>query len=136
MTLPPVDELTAPWWDATRARRLVLQHCTTCQAVQHYPRRLCTGCGAIDGLDWISAAGAGTVDTFTVVHRAPAPEIAVPFVLARVRLAEGPVLLTHLVDVVGDEALFGAAVQVDWCPLTDGRNLPVFRITEPRAQEH
>jgi uncharacterized OB-fold protein len=125
--LPPVDALTAPWWEATRERRLLLQQCTRCAAVQHYPRVLCIACAATDAHTWVEASGAGVVDSYTVVHRAPRPGIEVPYTIARVRLAEGPVMLTRLVDVPDGDDAFDAAVELTWQPLPDGRNLPVFR---------
>jgi uncharacterized OB-fold protein len=62
----------------------------------------------------------------TTVHKAPHPDLDAPYVIALVDLAEGPRLLTRLVDVAigGDHA--GLPVTVDWWPLPDGRALPVF----------
>ncbi|GGT16944.1 Zn-ribbon domain-containing OB-fold protein [Nonomuraea spiralis] len=115
------------FWEATRGRRLLVQRCRACGAHQHYPRILCVACGRGD-LDLAEATGRATVDSFTVVHRAPAAGFDPPYVLARVRLAEGPILLTHL---VGDaEWACDLPVRLDWRPLPDGRHLPVFRIQE------
>ncbi|WP_034591733.1 Zn-ribbon domain-containing OB-fold protein [Hamadaea tsunoensis] len=119
----PVDEVTAPWWDATRDGRLLLQRCTRCACAQHPPRLLCTACGAGD-LSFEEATGTGIVDSFTVVHRAAVPGTAVPYVLARVRLAEGPILLTHLTGTA--EPHCDQPVRLAWRPLPDGRRLPVF----------
>ncbi|TYB64277.1 hypothetical protein FXF51_21325 [Nonomuraea sp. PA05] len=117
------DDLTAPWWAATRESRLLLQSCTGCGHLQHYPRALCTGCGGTD-LAWHESAGLGAVDSFTVVHRPPSPGWPVPYVVARVRLDEGPVLLTHL---IGDtEWRCDQRVRLAWRDLDDGRRLPVF----------
>jgi hypothetical protein len=117
----------ARWWGATRRGVLLLQHCGDCGHVQHPPRPLCTGCGG-DRLADRPAAGAGTVDSFTVVHRAADPAVPVPYTLARVRLAEGPVLLTHLVG--GGEPRCDAPARLAWRDLPDGRRLPVFTLEE------
>jgi uncharacterized OB-fold protein len=127
-TPPPFDEPTAPWWDATRERRLLLQRCTRCAAIQHPPRRLCTTCGVVDAHTWIQASGAGVLDSYTVVHRAPRPDLPVPYTVARVRLVEGPILLTTLIGVPDDASAFDAVLELDWHPLPDGRNLPVFGV--------
>ncbi|WP_326822156.1 Zn-ribbon domain-containing OB-fold protein [Streptosporangium sp. NBC_01756] len=122
MTVPS-DEVTGPWWDGTRQARLLLQRCTACGGLQHYPRALCTACGSMD-LGFTESSGRGVVDSFTVVHRSADPAVAVPYVVARVRLDEGPILLTNL---VGDgEWACGRRVRVAWRPLADGRRLPVF----------
>lgn len=129
MTAPPLpleDEVTRPWWDATRERRLVLQRCARCGAYQHYPRPICLACGG-DELTFVEAAGTGTVRSYTVVHRAPASAFDPPYVVALVRLAEGPVLTTALVGAEPDGWRCDEPVTVDWRPLPDGRHLPVFR---------
>jgi uncharacterized OB-fold protein len=121
----PMDEITEPWWRATRDRRLTVQRCMECGHRQHYPRALCTGCGGMS-LEFVAVSGRGTVDSFTVVHRSPGPGFDVPYVVARVRLAEGPLLLTHLVGREPDAWSCDDSVRVDWRPLPDGRHLPVF----------
>lgn len=126
----PPDEVSAPWWDATRDHRLLLQSCPACGGRQHPPRSVCVACGTPDGLGWATASGAGVVDAFTVVHRAPQPEVDVPYVVARVRLVEGPLLLTRLQGRPVDAWAIGDAVQAVWEDLPDGRALPVFHHDE------
>jgi uncharacterized OB-fold protein len=131
--VPPADDVTAGWWDATREHRYVLQACAACAHVQHPPRALCTSCYSMEQLDFVPASGHGSVDTFTVVHRGPRPEIEVPYVVARVRLDEGPIVLTRL---LGDESwTIGDRVSVHWADLDDGRALPVFRAAVPGVAE-
>jgi uncharacterized OB-fold protein len=132
MNQPPVDTITQPWWDATRERRLLLQRCSSCHQAQHYPRSFCRSCGAVGHLEWVESTGTATVDAYTVVHRSPDPAVEVPYVVARVRLAEGPILLTNLqmnlADTPADDALFDAPLELAWRPLEDGRHLPVFAV--------
>lgn len=125
----PVDEVSQPWWDATRDQRLVIQRCRTCQHWQHYPRALCTRCGGTD-LGFEQVSGRAVVDTYTEVMRSVQPGVPAPYVVARVRLAEGPVLLSRLLDASGMDCLIGRDVMVAWLPLPDGRHLPVFRLSE------
>ncbi|MBD3926763.1 OB-fold domain-containing protein [Nocardioides cavernae] len=120
--------MTAAWWDATREHRFTVQACPACDHVQHPPRSHCTRCGGTGPLIPREISGAGTVDTFTVVHRGPRADVETPYVLARVRLAEGPVVLTRLPS----EPQVGDPVTVGWVDLPDGRSLPVFR---PTTQE-
>jgi Predicted nucleic-acid-binding protein containing a Zn-ribbon len=125
--IPAADDVTALWWEATKERRLLVQRCGHCGAAQHPPRALCTGCGRMDGLTWVEATGRGTVDTWTAVYRAPRPGVDVPYVIARVALEEGPILLTRLVGGDPESWQIGETVEVDWWPAADGRALPVFR---------
>jgi hypothetical protein len=122
--VPPADATSQGWWDATRERRLVVQRCTSCQHLQHYPRALCVACGGTR-LEWHEVAGSGVVDSFTVVHRGLSGYDA-PYVVARVRLDEGPLLLTNLVGAPVDSWRCDRTVRVAWQSLADGRHLPMF----------
>ena len=126
--LPPVTSETQGWWDATRERRLTVQRCQTCGQFQHYPRSLCRRCGSLE-LELVVASGRGTVVSYTDVHRSPDPDrFEPPYTLALVRLEEGPILLTRLVN--GTHAGCDKPVAVDWHPLPDGRHLPVFSLLD------
>ena len=48
-----------------------------------------------------------------------------PYALARVRLDEGPILLTHLEGIADPRC--DQPVHVAWRARPDGRHLPVFR---------
>ena len=124
--LPPVDAVTAPWWDATRERTLLLQVCGACGHRQHYPRALCTACGGTE-LGWVRSPGAGIVDSFTVVHRG-LPGFEAQYVVARIRLDEGVVLLSNVVDSPHHAIACDQRVTLAWRALSDGRHLPVFAI--------
>lgn len=124
--VPEPDDVTAEWWAATRDHRLLVQRCELCAHHQHPPRALCTGCGAMEHLAFVPATGDGVVDACTVVYRAPRPDAEVPYVVARVRLAEGPILLTQLHGAQAETWQIGDAVAVGWADLPDGRALPVF----------
>lgn len=126
--VPPADEITKDWWDATGEHRLTVQTCGACGHVQHPPRALCTACDSMEHLSQTDVSGAGEVDSYTVIQRAPRPEVEVPYTVARVRLDEGPILLTRLVG--SNDWRIGDQVTVDWVDLPDGRALPVFRRQE------
>ncbi|MCA1833555.1 MAG: Zn-ribbon domain-containing OB-fold protein [Actinomycetota bacterium] len=121
------DSQTQSWWDATRESRLLVQHCRACGHHQHYPRALCTECGSLD-IEDVEASGRGTVYSFTVVHRAPHPAFTPPYVVALVRLEEGPVLLSNIVGADHGDVRCDVRVKVAWEDLPDGRKLPVFSL--------
>jgi uncharacterized OB-fold protein len=120
------DEDSKAWWAATRENRLCVQICEVCEHRQLYPRSICTRCGA-DRLLLRDADGRGTVWSFTVTYRPASPLIQVPYVIAIVRLDEGPTVLTQIVGCAPSEVHCDMAVRVDWAPLADGRFLPLFR---------
>jgi hypothetical protein len=124
---PPSSPLTAPFWEATRERRLLLQWCAACDAVVFYPRDACPTCLG-DELEWRPAAGTGTVYAVSVQHRAgPGRDDADgPYAVALVDLPEGARLMTNVVGVDPNSVTVGQAVRVHWHPLPDGRHLPFF----------
>ena len=135
--LPPVDDVSAAWWEGTKRKELLIQVCRCCGASQYYPRALCTACGGTD-LGFMAVDGAGRLHSFTVVHRQPFEWADPPYVLALVQLAEGPTILTHLVDCPPSRVRCDLAVRLCWLEVTDGRHLPVFRamvIGEGEAQD-
>ncbi|MFS3126867.1 Zn-ribbon domain-containing OB-fold protein [Nocardioides sp. Bht2] len=132
--VPEPDDVTGDWWAATREHRLLVQRCRACAHLQHPPRALCTGCGSMADLEFVPGSGHGTVDACTVVHRAPRPDATAPYVVARVRLAEGPILLTQLHGSDPASWQIGAPVSVAWVDLPDGRALPVF--TSPTSSSN
>ncbi|MGH2828865.1 MAG: Zn-ribbon domain-containing OB-fold protein [Steroidobacteraceae bacterium] len=121
----PPDSQTQAFWDATREGRLTIQRCAACSHAQHYPRMICTACGSTD-LRQDDASGRGTIYSYTVVHRAPNPAFTPPYVVALVRLEEGPLLLSNIAGDP-DAARCDVPVSLVWEDLSDGRRLPLFR---------
>jgi uncharacterized protein len=124
---PPESEAAAPFWEATRERRLVLPYSTATGEPVWYPRD-------VDPVDpsrpfeWREASGVGTVYAVSVQHR-PGPgrdPDAGPYAVALVELAEGVRIMSNVVGCPPDEVTVGMPVQVTWHELSDGRHLPQF----------
>ena len=126
LVLPEVK----PFWDATAAGRLLLPRCAECQAVIWYPRPFCPACASTH-VEWIEASGRGTVYSFTVNRRGQADladyKDAGVYVLAYVELAEGPRMMTNIVDCDPDTVRIGQAVEVVFHDTGQGTALPRFR---------
>jgi uncharacterized OB-fold protein len=122
---PPVSEVAAPFWDATRREELVLPWCTACDRPFWYPREMCPACLG-DAIEWRPAAGTGDVYAVSVQHRAGPgrDEADGPYAVALVDLAEGVRVMANVVGCPPDDVAVGMAVRVAWEPLSDGRNLP------------
>jgi uncharacterized protein len=130
-TLPAITPLTQPFWDAAAEGRLLLPRCNACGRHFFRPEVACTHCFATEW-QWAQASGRGTLYSYTVVHRAPAPGFAVPLVLAIVELDEGPALFSNLVDVVEGDIRIGMALQVCFEAVGAGVHLPRFvRVAGP-----
>jgi uncharacterized OB-fold protein len=124
---PPPSEVSAPFWEATRDGRLVVQWCRPCDEAVFFPRVVCPRC-LRDDLEWRPSAGTGTVYAFTVEHRPQDPRLAdrAPYVVALIDVDEGWRMLTNIVGTDPHAVAVGARVEVAWEPLSDGRQLPVF----------
>jgi len=123
---PP--EEAREFWDGCRRGRLRLQHCPRCGNWQYYPRYACTSCGRRDP-DWEDASGAATVWSYSVVERGFAHFVdRTPYVVALVKLAEGPVMMTNIVDCDPGEVELDMPVEVV-CRKDEatGVTLPYFR---------
>lgn len=68
--LPNRTTITAPFWEGVERGELKLQWCEACARSVFYPRAFCHRCGSED-LEWRAHDGAGTLVSYTVVHRAP-----------------------------------------------------------------
>jgi uncharacterized OB-fold protein len=109
------------FWAATGEGRLLLRRCEQCQSFIWYPRPFCPACGSLR-TSWERACGRGTVYTFTVVHRSMIPGYrdVVPYVVAYVELAEGPRVMTNIVDVDPAEVTIGMPVSVVFTDTGEG----------------
>ena len=109
---PPNSDPAAPFWRALAEGRLEMPRCRACGDAHLYPRGHCPACGSAD-LAWEAASGCGEVYSYSVVHRAPSPAFAaaVPYVVAIVRLAEGPHLMGWL-EAPPESAAIGLKVRV------------------------
>lgn len=125
--VPTPDAATAPYWSAAQDHRLALPRCLDCNCHHFYPRTLCPHCGSAR-LEWADCSGRGEVYSFTVVHRAPSPAFAadVPYVVAVVKLDEGPHLMTNIVGCAPADVRIGAKVRAAYRQVSDAVTLPVF----------
>jgi len=100
-----MDKLAAHFWEGCAAGELRYQRCSTCAALQPYPRAFCLRCGATV-MEWRAATGKGTVYALTRVERAPSDEFRAlaPYVIVLVDLDEGYRMMAHSVPglAIGD----------------------------------
>jgi uncharacterized protein len=102
--VPVPTPVTKPYWEATQAGELRIPRCTDCGMHFMYPRPRCPHCGSAN-LTWVKTAGRGTLYSYVINHMAaPGWEGDVPYVIAVVKLHEGPRMLSNLVGVPADPA--------------------------------
>ena len=94
---PTVDEHSAPFWEALKEHRIVVQRCPVCGR-QRFPRLpTCPYCGAVGGND-VEIDGTGTVYSYVGVHRALTEAFAgeEPYAIVTVDLDGGGRILGRL----------------------------------------
>jgi uncharacterized OB-fold protein len=125
------DAITAPFWEAAREHRLLVQRCSACGTHQSYARPFCLACDRDDTLEWIDATGAAVVHSVVTVRMSVVPELEPPYQVAIVELAEGPRLTTN---IIGRKVAIGDAVRVTWRERLDGLPpVPVFEAPKERS---
>jgi uncharacterized OB-fold protein len=126
--LPTPDDFTKPWWDAVSEGRLLIMRCSTCGEAHFYPRPFCPRCGA-DTVAWEEVSGDATLYTWSVVHHNDLPPFneRVPYVAAVVDLAEGPRMMTNVVECGFDDLRVGMELRLDFSDIGEGFHVPVFR---------
>jgi uncharacterized OB-fold protein len=129
--IPVADDLTNPFWDAAKERRLVVQRCGSCGYYNHPPRPYCDACTAQE-MRFEPVSGRGTVYSFTVMHQRDVAgfEEEAPFINIVVELAEQPRLLmvSNLALSERAKVKIGAAVEVYFEERGEGVVIPQFRI--------
>ena len=117
---PAISEETQAYGDAAGKGKLRVRKCTACGQAHHYPRTICPFCFS-DKTEWVEASGKGTIYSYSVMRRAP-----VPYAIGYVTLAEGPRMLTNIVDCDLDKLKCDQPVTVVFKPTDGGPPLPMF----------
>ena len=121
ITSPVVTAETQAFWNAAREGRFTIPLCAACGKAHWYPRAICPFCSS-DKVEWRAASGRGTIYTFSVMRR-----VKDPYVIAHVTLAEGPTMLTNIVDCDFDALRIGQPVLVVFQATENGPPVPMFK---------
>lgn len=128
MIVPEITPLTRPYWEGAQAGKLRIQYCCACSHCWHPPAPACAACGGLD-VEWRDAAGHGHVHSFIIVRQAldPSFESRLPLVIALIRLAEGPLVISNILGCEPEQVSVEMPVRVDWEALSADVVLPQFR---------
>ncbi len=100
-----------------------IQRCASCGTHIHYPRALCPACGAPDP-GTVRASGRGTVYATSVVRVRPGH--GEDYNIALVDLAEGPRMMTRVVDTDPQDVRIGDPVTA-FVGEIEGNRVVLFR---------
>jgi uncharacterized OB-fold protein len=117
---PPINPEAEPFFRAASEGRFLIRTCRDCNKPHWYPRARCPFC--LGETDWIEASGKAEIYSYSVMRRSDPP-----YAIAYVTLAEGPRMLTNLVDCDFDRLKIGQAVEVVFKPTDGGPPIPCFK---------
>jgi uncharacterized OB-fold protein len=125
--LPQPTPETQFFWDGTKSNKLLLQKCDECSKVYFPPRPFCPACASRE-VSVLEASGKGVLWSYVIHHR-PVPGFTPPYAIAVVKLAEGPTMMTNIIDCPQTpEALqLDMPLEVVFVPQNDSITLPLFR---------
>lgn len=126
--LPTPTPETAHFWEGTSQGELRLQRCDAgCGAAYFPPRAFCPRCGSRD-VSVFRASGDAVLYSYTISHRS-IPGFEAPYAIAVVTLAEGPRMMTNIVECEQTpQALqLDMPLEVVFARQNDAITLPLFR---------
>ncbi len=118
---PQPNPETKAFWDAAAAGKLMVGKCDACGELHFYPRAICPHCFS-DKTSLQQASGEGTIYTYSVMRRG----VPVQYAIAYVTLAEGPTMMTNIVDCDLDQIRIGQKVRLVFKPSDGGPPVPMF----------
>ena len=128
---PLIDDLTRPFWDAAKQKRLIIQRCQECNHFNHPPRPLCDTCHS-NTLAFEQVSGRGTIYSFSVMYQ---PNVAgfgdeLPYLNILIELEEQPqlFLVSHLPVSERENVQIGGHVEVYFDAVDEELTLPKFRL--------
>ncbi len=126
--IPEINEFNQTYFDAAKENKLVIQYCDACQKYIVYPRNICPSCLSKSYIKWREVSGEAELYTFAEVHRPQHKSLLneVPIFLAAVKLKEGPIMISRIVDCQASDLEIGIKLQVKGYPVNDDILIPVF----------
>lgn len=124
-----ITEENRPYWEALKQHELRFQKCSGCGHIRFPVRWICPQCLG-EQFTWDKMSGLGTVESFIWYFERPAaiPDFSLeaPYNVAAVRLDEGVVLLSNVLNVAFGELVVGDRVKATFDALPDGWNILRF----------
>ncbi|PZG36817.1 hypothetical protein C1I98_26240 [Spongiactinospora gelatinilytica] len=125
--LPDITAANKPFWDGCAAGELRLQTCTECDTHRFPDGPTCPNCLSRSHT-WQTVSGTGTLWSWFTMHQKYFPAFAdeIPYLVAYIKLSEGPFMISSLVDPPAELEL-DQPVRAVFGPDATGR--PIVRFT-------
>jgi hypothetical protein len=116
---PTPDPSTLAFWDAAREGKLLIGRNTRTGKAHYPPRPICPFDDEGE-VELVPASGRGTIYTYSVMRA------KTPYVIAYVELAEGPRVMTNIVDCDFEALRVGQPVRLTFVESEGGQPIPMF----------
>ena len=125
--LPTPTRESQPHWDGMREGRFLLQHCSSCGKVRHYPRPVCPHCFSMEST-FREAPTGGALHSWTVCHHPFSFyfKASVPYIVALVDMDAGVRVNAQLRGVAPESLKIGQRVKLAFEPVNEQVTLPIF----------
>lgn len=125
--LPRPTPETEHFWAGTRLGELRLQRCDECDDVYFPPRPFCPSCASRE-VSVFTASGRASLYSYVINHR-PHPAFDGPYSIAVVQLAEGPRMMSNIVNVdqTPEALVLDMQLEVIFEELDEQISLPYFQ---------
>ena len=111
--VPTPSPDSQPFYDGAKRGELMIQRCSRCGVSRFVARTFCAECGSSESA-WVRASGRATLISWAHVHQKyhPAFLAETPYPIATIELAEGPRLVSDLVQLGDTKLRAGLPLQV------------------------
>jgi len=116
---PKVNHESKAFWDATAQGKLCVGKCDGCGEHYYFPRPLCPFCFS-DNTRLAECSGNGVIYSYSVTQGKET------YTIAYVTLAEGPTILSNIVDCDFAKLAIGQKVKVKFFDTGEGNAVPMF----------
>ncbi len=111
--MPHTKGLASNWRRIPQLYRLEGVYCETCEDFYFPSRSICPECRREGKITPAKLKGIGTVYSYTVVHAPPQGfELHRPYIMAIIKLDEGPLLTAQIVDCKKEDVKIGTKVEM------------------------
>ena len=125
--LPIITLSDRAFWEGAKRHELMAYKCLNCGTF-YYPAVHCVSCND-PKMEWVKVSGKGSIYTFVIYHQLyhPGWKGDIPYNVAWIKLEEGPLLLSNIVECKNEDIEIGMPVEVMFEDVTEEVSLPKFR---------
>lgn len=109
--IPPTPDADDQYfWDGVKEHKLLLQRCSSCQALRQPPSPMCPACNS---LDWETQEASGRAKVYSwVASQHPTADDPTSRIVVLLDLEEGVRFVSNLVEIDLDDVRFGQDVEL------------------------